>query len=99
MFSKGTLCISGFGHFAERATDGGVAYYDTLLTGTGDKYPDPKSVFLASADNYILMTFVKKARELIVDIKGLDGSVLDTVRYAKRTSRRNSPQSSKFESN
>jgi hypothetical protein len=24
MFGKGTLCISGFGHFAERATDGGL---------------------------------------------------------------------------
>jgi hypothetical protein len=77
----------------------GVAYYNTSLTGTGDKYPDPKSAFLASADNYILMTFVKKEEELIVDIKGLDGSVLDTVRYAKRTSRRNSLQSGEFESN
>jgi hypothetical protein len=45
------------------------------------------------------MTFVKKEEELIVDIKGLDGSVLDTVRYAKRTSRRNSLQSGEFESN
>jgi len=84
MFSRGTLCISGFGHFAERAIDGSVAYYTTSLNGTGDKYPDPKSVVLISQDNYILMTFVKASAELIVDIKGLDGSVLDSIRYTAR---------------
>jgi hypothetical protein len=33
---------------------------------------------------HILMTFVKASAELTVDIKGLDGSVLDSVRYAAR---------------
>jgi hypothetical protein len=85
MFSKGTLCISGFGHFAERAIEGGVAYYNTSLAGTGNKYPDPQSVALMNEDNYILMTFEKQKGQLIVDLKRLDGSVLDTVRYARRT--------------
>ncbi|MFH1718038.1 MAG: metallophosphoesterase [Planctomycetota bacterium] len=81
MFSIGTICISGFGHFAERAVHDNVAYYNTALSGTGDKYPDPKSVFLASKDNYMLMTFTKEANEMIAEIKGLDGSVLDTAKY------------------
>ncbi len=83
MFSKGTLCISGFGHFGEIAIDGPVAYYNTSLTGTGDKYPDPRSVALMGEDNYVLMTFVKKTEELIVDLKRLDGSLLHTARYRK----------------
>lgn len=93
MFSRGTLCISGFGHFGEIATDGPVAYYNTSLTGTGDKYPDPKSVALMGEDNYVLMTFVKKTGELIVDLKRLDGSVLHTARYPGRIARKSRPPS------
>lgn len=88
MFVRGTICISGFGHFAERAVPDGVAYYNTSLNGTGSRYPDPKSVFLASEDNYILMTFVKETKEMKVDIKGLDGSILDTARYSGSTATR-----------
>lgn len=87
MFSKGTLCISGFGHFGEIAIDGPVAYYNTSLTGTGDKYPDPRSVALMGEDNYVLMTFVKKTEELIVDLKRLDGSMLHTAHYPNRIAR------------
>ncbi len=88
MFSKGTLCISGFGHFGEVATDGPITYYNTSLTGTGDKYPDPKSVALMGEDNYLLMTFVKKTEELTVDLKRLDGTVLHTARYLGKAARK-----------
>jgi hypothetical protein len=88
MFSKATLCISGFGHFGEIAIDGPVAYYNTSLTGTGDKYPDPKSVALFGEDNYLLMTFEKKTGELTVDLKRLDGTVLHTARYPNKMARK-----------
>ncbi len=94
MFSNGTVCISGFGHFAEIAIDGPVSYYNTSLTGTGDKYPDPKSVALIGEDNYVLMTFVKKTEELIIHLKRLDGSVLHTARYSNTLARKNHTQSS-----
>lgn len=77
MFNRGTLAITGFGYFAERAEVDGVTYYNTSLSGRGDNYPDPKSKFLAGEDNYILMTFSTAPRQMTVELKGLDGKVLD----------------------
>ena len=44
-------------------------------------YPDPKSQFLASEDNFVLMTFTKKPPTMVVELKGLDGRVLDRKEY------------------
>lgn len=81
MFSRGTVCITGFGYFAERAVFEGHPYFNTSVNGRGDRYPDPNSVFLASRDSYVLLTFRRESNELIVDLKGLDGNVLDRTRY------------------
>jgi hypothetical protein len=81
MFRRGTVCITGFGYFAERAVFEGHPYFNTSVSGKGDRYPDPKSVFLASQDNYVLLTFQRQSNELVIDLKGLDGSVLDRTRY------------------
>lgn len=77
MFRKGTIAITGFGYFAERAELDGFTYYNTSLSGKGDQYADPHSQLLKSEDSYILLTFTREPPKMTVEIKGLDGSVLD----------------------
>ena len=84
MFRRGTICITGFGYFAERAMFDGVPYFNTSVNGRGDRYPDPHSKFLAGRDSYILLTFHREPREMIVDLKTLDGAVLDRTRHRGR---------------
>lgn len=81
---QGSLAITGFGYFAERAEVDGFEYYNTALKGDGAKYPDPKSAFLASEHNYILLTFKKEPAELLVALKSLDGRILDSKTFHKR---------------
>jgi hypothetical protein len=85
MLRRGSVAISGFGHFAERAVVDGFPYYNTSLQGQGDLYPDPKSEFLASADNYVLLTFDRESHTMTVELKGLDGKVLDRQKYRCRS--------------
>ena len=84
LFRRGSTCISGFGYYAERAEVDGFPYYNTSLSGTGDRYPDSQSKFLASEDSYILLTFDKAARSMIIEIKNLEGKVLDRRALQKR---------------
>jgi len=77
MFRKGTICITGYGHYAERAELDGHTYYDISLHGKGTLYRDPHSKFIASEHNYLLMTFDRAARTMTVDLKTLAGEVLD----------------------
>jgi hypothetical protein len=77
LFRKGTACITGFGHFAERAEVDGLLYFNTSLNGKGDKYPDPKSKALFSENNYVLLTFKREPRTMTVELKSLDGTVID----------------------
>jgi hypothetical protein len=84
LIQKGSLAITGFGYFAERAEVDGFSYYNTALKGNGDKYPDPKSAFLASEHSYILLTFKKDTGELTVALKALDGRVLEQKVLKKR---------------
>ncbi len=76
MIGAGTLAITGFGHFAERAEVDGFTYYNTSLSA-GDRYPDPQSAFLAVTPGYLLLTITRKPQEMTVEIKDLDGRVLD----------------------
>ncbi len=84
MFRKGTLCVTGYGHYGERAELDGHTYYNTALQGKGDRYPDPHSEFLASEHNYLLMTFDRAARTLAVEIKSLAGAVLDRKTFQQK---------------
>ena len=77
MFRKGTIAITGFGYYAERAEVDGFTYYNTSLSGKGNQYPDSRSEFLKGEDSYILLTITKNPAKMVVEIKGLDGSVLD----------------------
>ncbi len=81
MFSKGTIAITGFGYYAERAEVDGFTYYNTSLSGKGNQYRDPKSAFLEGADSYILLTLTKNPAKMVVEIKGLDGTALDRKVY------------------
>ena len=81
MFRKGTIAITGFGYYAERAEVDGFTYYNTSLNGKGNQYPDSNSKFLKDADSYILLTLMKNPAKMVVEIKGLDGTVLDRKVY------------------
>ncbi len=77
-FRKGSGLITGFGYFAERARlEGNLPYFNTSLKGTGDLYKDPSSQFHAREDNYLLITARAGAPVLTVEIKNLQGKVLD----------------------
>ncbi len=83
-FRKGTLCITGFGYFAERAEVDGVTYYNTALNGRKHQYPDPHSKFLQGEDSYILLT-IERAGKMTVEIKSLNsGKVLDQQEFMRR---------------
>ncbi|HYG75860.1 MAG TPA: fibronectin type III domain-containing protein [Planctomycetota bacterium] len=79
LFSKGTIAITGFGYFAERADVDGFSYYNTSLGGKGAKYKDPKAAFFESEDSYILMSLEAKAATMRVEIKDLSGKVLHAM--------------------
>jgi len=81
MLRQGTIAITGFGYFAERAEVDGFTCYNSSLNGKGTRHPDPKSAFLASENSYILLTFTKKPPKMVVEIKGLDGRVLDRKEF------------------
>lgn len=84
LFRQGSACISGFGHFGERAEVEEFPFFNTSLNGRGAKYPDPKSQALHSVDNYLLITARKGSDTLTVELKGLDGKVLDRREIAAR---------------
>lgn len=84
LFQKGTAVITGFGHFSERAEVKGFPYFNTSLV-SGDKYPDGFSKILQGIKGYILLTF-KKESPMKVEIKSLDGKVIDSSLWKKSNS-------------
>lgn len=87
LVSQGTLAVTGFGHFAERAMTEDFAWYNTSLQGRGDRYPDPQSTFLESQDNYLLLTCRRDAKTITVEVKNLAGHVLDRHEHSARRRR------------
>jgi hypothetical protein len=84
-FRRGSALITGFGYFAERAElEGGLPYFNTCLKGDGSPYKDPSSAFFARTDNYLLLTFNKRADTMKVQFKSLQGEVLDTREIKRR---------------
>ncbi|MGL5080284.1 MAG: hypothetical protein ACRC8A_02240 [Microcoleaceae cyanobacterium] len=81
LFRQGTLTISGFTGYAERAKVEGFPYYTTHLVAlkTADRFIDPDSVFFKIVDNYLLMTFTPQ--HLTAELKNLAGEVLDRQHY------------------
>ena len=83
VLAQGSAVISGFGYFAERALVAGVPCLNTSVSGRGDRYPDPKSAFLASEDNYVLLTFAP-GQPARMELKNLAGAVLDATALTPR---------------
>ncbi|MEW6304932.1 MAG: FN3 domain-containing metallophosphoesterase family protein [Verrucomicrobiota bacterium] len=84
LITRGSAAITGFGYFAERAEVDGFPCFNTSLKGSGDRYPDPQSKFLASEDNYVLLTFKRGASEMTVALKNLKGAILDQRTIKRR---------------
>lgn len=84
LFERGTAVVTGFGYFAERADVNGFPYYNTSLSGRGAKYPDAKSAFFRSEDGYVLMTFTRNPRRLVIEVKSLAGEVMDRATHEAR---------------
>ncbi len=83
LFQRGTMCVTGFGYYAERAEFQGLTYYNTSLSGKGIQYADPHSKFLAGKDGYLLLTCKQTSGTMIVEIKSLQGEVLDRQMFPK----------------
>lgn len=83
-FQKGSAVVTGFGDFAERAEVDGFPYFNTALKGDGDQYPDPLSAFLSREHNYLLLTLKRGEPQMTVEIKSLQGTVLDRRLIPKR---------------
>lgn len=79
-FERGTMAITGFGYFAERAEVDGFPYFNTAL-GAGTRYADPNARFGAVTPSYILLTFRKGIPSVAVEIKDLEGAVLDKTSW------------------
>lgn len=84
LFKQGEACISGFGHFGERAMFDGLPYFNTSLNGQGAKYPDAHSQAFVHEHNYLLLTRKPQAATLTVEIKNLAGEVRDRAELAPR---------------
>ena len=86
MFSRGTVFITGFGYYAERAVErNGFPYYNTCAAKpNGAVYRDPMAVVCEPSANYMLLTFDRAAGKMTVDLKRLDGSVIDRQTYTRR---------------
>lgn len=85
MFSRGTMFITGFGYYAERAVESnGFPYYNTCVAKSGDVYRDPKAVVCEPVASYMLLTFDKAKGRVKAELKRLDGSVIDSQTYGRR---------------
>lgn len=81
LFPRGTIAVTGFGYYAERAEVDGFSYYNTSL-GVGAKYPDAQSKFFESTGSYVLLTI--RPEEMVVELKNLEGKTLDRKQFAPR---------------
>jgi hypothetical protein len=78
LFRRGTIAVTGFGYFAERAVVDGFPYYNTAL-GAGAPYRDAKAEFFVVKPNYVLLRV--RPGKMTVELKSLDGAVLDRQEY------------------
>lgn len=75
MFERGTIVVSGFGYYGERAVANGMDYYNVCLGRPGAVYRDPQAVVLESTRCYLLLTVEKGS--MTVELKRLDGLIID----------------------
>jgi hypothetical protein len=92
MLLRGSLAITGYGYFAERAQVGAAAFYNTSVNGLETPYPDPKSEVLRREDSFVLLTFRKSTERLRVQLKNLSGATLDEQHFSPRLLPEKSPE-------
>ena len=84
LIRQGTMAITGFGLFAERAEVEGFPFFNTALKA-GDIYADGEnSQFSESVANYILLTIPREGTTATVAIKSLEGTTLDESTWKAR---------------
>ena len=77
LIAKGTIAISGEAYHAERTLAEGISYYNTSVRGNGSFGVDPTHDFIDPSGNYLLLTLNREVGNLKVEIKDLEGRVLD----------------------
>lgn len=84
LIKQGTLAITGFGLFAERAEVEGFPYFNTALK-KGPVYADKgNALFLESVPNYLLLTVPRGEGKMTATLKDLDGTTLDETSWPGR---------------
>jgi hypothetical protein len=87
VLARGSAAITGFGYFGERAEVDEKPYFNTAVSGTGAKYPDPASAAFFSTDNFLLLRVTKGGTRMIVEMKALSGETLDSRVVSPRIER------------
>jgi hypothetical protein len=84
LIRQGSIAISGFGSFAEHAEVKGAQYFNTGLK-SGDDFRDRAgSRFFSPDPSYLLVHVPREGETLKVELKGLDGAVLNRTECAGR---------------
>lgn len=85
-FRKTSGIVTANNYWAERfELDGGLPSFNTSLRGErGSQAKNAPNPFLASQDNYLLLTFRKGSDMMTAQLKNLDGAVLNTRQIKKR---------------
>lgn len=84
LLRQGSVMLSGFGSFAERAEVKGVPYFNMGLKEGEDFHDKANATFFEDTASYVLMTIPKQGELMTVELKGLDGAVLDTSQWPGR---------------
>lgn len=84
LLRQGSVMLSGFGSFAERAEVKGVPYFNSGLKEGDDFHDKANATFFQETASYILMTIPKEGELMTVELKGLDGTVLDSSQWPGR---------------
>ncbi len=86
LIAKGTMAISGEAYHAERTLVDGIPYYNTSVRGNGSFGIDPNHDFLDPSGGYLLLTLDRDSGAMKVEIKTLEGRVLEESTVSNRSS-------------
>jgi hypothetical protein len=85
LIAKGTMAISGEAYHAERTRVEGIPYFNTSVRGNGTFGVDPDHDFIDPSGGYLLITLDRESGRMKVEIKALDGRVLEEQTVAKKS--------------
>lgn len=76
---RGSLAVTGFGHFGERIDDEGFAAFNTSVNGRGTPYPDSRSAVLHGENHYLLVE-LERGKSLRAELRDFSGATLAGTR-------------------